>query len=76
MFLLRKDVQPYEYMDEWGNFMETSLPEKEKNHSSLDMEDITGLGYLHTKRVYRHFDIKILDEYHDSYLKSNIITFG
>ena len=31
IFLLRKGVQRYEYMDEWENFMETSFPEKEKN---------------------------------------------
>ena len=26
--LLRKGVHPYEYMDEWEKFNETSLPEK------------------------------------------------
>ena len=32
--LLRKDVYPYEYMDEWGKFNETSLSEKEEIHSN------------------------------------------
>ena len=31
IFLLRKGVQRYEYMDEWENFMEISFPEKEKS---------------------------------------------
>ena len=26
--MLRKSVYPYEYMDEWEKFNETSLPEK------------------------------------------------
>ena len=29
LLLLRKGVCPYEYMDDWENFNEKSLPEKE-----------------------------------------------
>ena len=39
ILLLRKGVYPYEYMDEWGKFNETTLPEKEF-YSNLNMEDI------------------------------------
>ena len=28
ILLFRKDVYPYEYMDEWEEFNETSLPKK------------------------------------------------
>ena len=28
ILLLRKGVYPYEYMNEWGKFNETSLPKK------------------------------------------------
>ena len=28
ILLLRKDVYPYEFMDDWENFNQTSLPEK------------------------------------------------
>ena len=28
MLLLQKDVYPFEYMDDWEKFSETSLPEK------------------------------------------------
>ena len=28
MLLLRKGVYPYEYMDEWEKFNETSLPQR------------------------------------------------
>ena len=41
ILLLQKGVYPYEYMDDWEKFNETSLPEKEDIYSHLNMEDIT-----------------------------------
>ena len=46
IFLLRKDVYPYKYMDEWEKFNETSLAEKEECYSQLNMEDITDVYYM------------------------------
>ena len=34
IFLLRKGVYPYEYVDDWGKFNETTLPEKEEFYSN------------------------------------------
>ena len=39
-FLLRKGIYPYEYMNEWEKFNETSFPEKEKFCSKLNIEDV------------------------------------
>ena len=58
ILLLRKGVYLYEYMDEWEKFNETSLPEKEKFCSNLNMEDITDADYMHAKRVCKDFEIK------------------
>ena len=41
IFLQRKGVYSYEYMNDWEKFNETSLPEKEGFYSNLNMEDIT-----------------------------------
>ena len=41
ILLLKKGVYPYEYMDSWQRFDETSLPDKEAFYSNLNMEDIT-----------------------------------
>ena len=38
---LRKDVYPYESLDNWERFDEMPLPDKEASYSSLNMEDIT-----------------------------------
>ena len=38
ILILKKGVYPYEYMDEWEKFNETSLPKKEDFYSNLIME--------------------------------------
>ena len=40
VLLLRKGVYPYEYMDSWKRFDETSLPDKKAFYSKLYLEDI------------------------------------
>ena len=37
ILLLRKGVYPYEYMDYWEKFNETTLPEKEESYNNLNM---------------------------------------
>ena len=49
--LISLSVCPYEYMDTWELFNETSLPEKEAFYSSLNMDDITKFHHRHAKRV-------------------------
>ena len=52
ILLLRKGVYPYEYMDSWKRFDETSLPNKEEFYSNLNMEDITDVDYRHVKKKH------------------------
>ena len=74
--LLRKGVYPYEYMDDWEKFNETSLPEKEDFYSHLNMEDITDADYAHAKRVCKDFEIKNLGEYYDLYVQSDTLLLA
>ena len=46
ILLLRKGVYPYEYMDNWERFNETSLPSKESFYSNLNMEDIDDIDMV------------------------------
>ena len=50
--LLRKGVYPYEYMDGWDKFNETSIPNKESFYSNLTMENITETDYIHIIITY------------------------
>ena len=56
--LLRKGVYPYEHMDDWKNFNETTSPEKGEFYSNLNMENIIDANYTHAKRVCKDFKIK------------------
>ena len=56
--MLQEGVYPYEYMDDWEKFSETSLPANKDFYSHLNMEDITDTDYAHAKRNCRDFEIK------------------
>ena len=57
ILLLRKGVYPYEYMNSWEKFNETSLPDKEAFYSNLNMEDITNVDHRHTKKVFKNLSM-------------------
>ena len=73
ILLLRKGVYPYEYMDNWGRFDETSLPDKEAFYSNLNMEDIMDIDYRHSNNVFKKFKLKNLGESHDLYVQSDTL---
>ena len=41
ILLLRKGVYPYENMDNWGKYDETTIPPQEAFYSTLNLEDIS-----------------------------------
>ena len=53
--MLQKGIYPYEYMDDWGKFNETWLPEKEVFYRHLNMEDIIDIDYADAKRISKDF---------------------
>ena len=63
-------------MNEWENFNEATLPEKEELYSNLNIGDITDADYMHTKGVCKDFEIKRSGEYHDLYLKSDTLLLA
>ena len=76
ILLLRKDVYPYEYMDNWERFDETSLPDKESFYSSLNTEHIDDIDYRHGNNVFKKFKLKNLGEYHDLYVQSDTLLLA
>ena len=56
ILLLRKGVYPYEYMDNWERFDETSLPDKESFYSSLNMENIDDIDYRNGNNMFKNLN--------------------
>ena len=71
--LVSKGIYPYEYMSEWEKFKETKLPPKEAFYSKLNMVGVSSEDYEHVRSVWKDFGVKNLGEYHDLYLKTDVI---
>ena len=76
ILLLRKGVYPYEYMDNWERFNETSLPNNESFYSNLNSENIGDIDYRHGNNVFKRFKLKNLGEYHDLYVQSDTLLLA
>ena len=70
VMFLRKGVYPYEYMDGWDKFNETSIPSKESFYSNLKMENISETDYRHANNVFKTFKVNNLGDYPDLYVQS------
>ena len=70
LLMLRKRVYPYEYMDSWERFNETSLPPKDDFYSELTLEDISDKDYAHTQKVFNEYCTDI-GNYHDLYVQTD-----
>ena len=62
VLLLRKGVYPYEYMDSWERFDETSLPDKKSFYSELCLEDINDKDYTHAQKKFKELGLKNLGD--------------
>jgi hypothetical protein len=74
--LKQKGVYPYDYMSSWDKFEETKLPPKSAFYSILNDSDITTADYLRAKLVWDTFKIKNMGEYHDLYLKTDVLLLA
>ena len=59
----RKGVYPYEYMDEWNKFEETSLPPKDTFYSRLNIKGISDQDHEHVQQVWNIIEKKTLSRY-------------
>ena len=74
--LIKKGIYPYEDMSSWDKFKETKLPPKEAFCSKLNMVGVSSENYKHARSVWKEFGIKNLGEYHDLYLKTDVILLA
>ena len=75
-FLTRKGVYPYDYVTSIDILKETKLPPKEAFYSKLLEEEISDEDYLHAHNVWNTFNCQTLQDYHDLYLKSDVLLLA
>ena len=71
--LTRKGVYPYDYVSSIEKLYETQLPPKEEFYSKLNDEGISDDDYQHAINVWNTFKCKTIRDYHDLYLKSDVL---
>ena len=74
--LTRKGIYPYEYMSSWDKFDESQLPPIEAFYSNLNMSNVSENDYKHAQRVWKEFRIRNLGEYHNLYLRTNVVLLA
>ena len=74
--LTRKGCYPYDYVSSIDKFQETKLPSKEDFYSKLNDEHISDEDYQHAISVWETFNCKTIQDYHDLYLKSDVLLLA
>ena len=74
--LTRKGVYPYDYVTSIEKLSETQLPVKDQFYSKLYDEDIKDEDYQHALNVWQTFGCKTIRDYHDLYLKSDVLLLA
>ncbi|CAH3154498.1 unnamed protein product, partial [Porites evermanni] len=74
--LTRKGVYPYDYVSSIEKLSETHLPPKQGFYSKLYDEDISDEDYQHAIKVWNTFGCKTIRDYHDLYLKSDVMLLA
>ena len=80
MLMRCKGVYPFEYMDSWKKFEETSLPPKDVFYSRFNINRISDQDYKHAQQVWNritpgHENIT-LEKYHDVYLATVVLLLA
>ena len=72
----QKGIYPYDHMDSFDRFNETKLPVQQDFYSILNNEHISDEQYKHAQNVWNTFNLKTMGDYHDLYLKSDILLLA
>ena len=85
--LKQKGAYPYEYMDSFKRFSEEKLPDRKCFYSSVKDETTSDNGkkldghisyeeYLTCKKIWDVFGMKNMGDYHDHYLKKDVLLLA
>ena len=70
--LTKKGMYPYEYMNSPKKLKETQLSPKEAFYSRFNDEGISDENYTHVRKVWKMFEMKILEDYHNLYNRVDV----
>ncbi len=74
--LKKKGVFPYEHMSDFSKLSSTSLPPKSAFYSQLNKSNISDTEYDHAKKVWSTFHCKTMRDYHDLYLRTDVLLLA
>lgn len=72
----KKGCFPYEYIDGWEKFNETSLPSIDQFYSSLNKSEVAVEDYNRAVEVWNKFNCQTLGEFSDIYLKTDVLLLS
>jgi hypothetical protein len=74
--ICQKGVYPYEYIDNVEKFKDTELPPIKAFYSKLRLSGISPKAYRHAQHVYHKFNCETFQDYHDLYLKADVLLLS
>ena len=72
----QKGLYSYEYMDSFKKLSEDKLPGRGKCYSPLEDECISEKDYLRAVDVWNVFKMNTMGDYHDLYLKTDVLLLA
>jgi hypothetical protein len=74
--MTKKGVYPYDYISSYDKLNDKELPPIEKFYSKLNDSNCSEKSYNQAKDVWKHFKCKTLLDYHNLYLKSDVLILS
>ena len=69
-------MYPCEYKDIFEKYSEEQLLDRSKFYSSLKNKCISKKDYLHANNVWNMFKMNAMGDYHDLYLKTDVLLLA
>ncbi|CAB3977707.1 Gastrula zinc finger [Paramuricea clavata] len=72
----QKGVFPYEFLDDISKLNTEGLPSRNKFYSSLYESEVKEEDYQRARKVWDHFGMKTMRDYHDLYLETDVLLLA
>ncbi|CAB3976688.1 Gastrula zinc finger [Paramuricea clavata] len=72
----QKGIFPYEYLDDISKLDTKELPSRDKFYSSLYESEVKEEDYQRALKVWDHFKMKTMRDYHDLYLETDVLLLA